>query len=133
MTERRAVEKLVPEVRLAKPAPQGGKLGLGLVGLGGFCMSTHLPNLATLRDRYQVVATCNRRAAMAQDIARQYGAAQACSDVGELLGNPAVQLVMIATQHDLARAAGQRGAAGGEARVCGKAGGDQRGAVAGVV
>ena len=95
-----AAPRVMRAVALPAPRPAAGKIGLGIIGLGGFCTNTHLPNLATLTDRFQVVATCDRNGAQAQDIARQVGAAHAYSDAAELLRDPAVQLVLIATRHD---------------------------------
>jgi predicted dehydrogenase/threonine dehydrogenase-like Zn-dependent dehydrogenase len=93
-------EKSATSVRWPAPAARGGKLGLGIIGLGGFCTGTHLPNLAALAERYQIVATCDRKTATAQDVARQCGAKLACNDAAELLAEPDVQVVMITTQHD---------------------------------
>jgi predicted dehydrogenase/threonine dehydrogenase-like Zn-dependent dehydrogenase len=95
-----APAKLSPSVAVPAPRPHEGKIGLGIIGLGTFFGSTHLPNLMTLADRYHVVATCDRNAARAQDVARQMGAAQACSDIAPLLENSDVHLVMITTRHD---------------------------------
>ena len=92
--------KLAASVTLPSPASCRGKIGLGIIGLGGFCTGMHVPNIAALSDRYQIVATCDRNSARAHDIARQFHAAQACSEAADLLGNPDVQLVLIATQHD---------------------------------
>ncbi len=92
--------KAARAVAVPAPRPAAGKLGLGIIGLGGFCTNTHLPNLASLTDRFQVVATCDRKGARAQDIARQVGAAHAYTDPAELLRDPAVQVVLIATRHD---------------------------------
>lgn len=92
--------KAAPTVAVAGRRPHAGKLRLGIIGLGGFFTGTHLPNLGVLADRYQIVATCDRNGARAQDIARQHGAAQACSDAAELLKNADVDVVLLATRHD---------------------------------
>jgi len=100
LTERPAPAKLAASVTLPAPAAQPGRIGLGIVGIGGFFTTVHLPNLTALKDRYRIVAVCDRAGARAQDIARQTGAAQACSEVGPLLESRDVQLVLIATRHD---------------------------------
>ncbi len=92
--------KLATRVDFPVPAPLPGRIGLGLIGLGNFCTNTHLPNLAVLTDRYQIVATCDTKSAAAQDVARQCRAKLACSNAAELLAEPDVQVVMISTRHD---------------------------------
>lgn len=81
--------------------PLTGRIGLGIIGVGQFCQSTHLPNLAILRDRYQVVAVCDKTTAKAQDVARQHGAALVCANAEELIADPNVQAVIITTRHDI--------------------------------
>ncbi|UCE58882.1 MAG: bi-domain-containing oxidoreductase [Phycisphaerales bacterium] len=88
-------------VEVALPKPLAGQIGLGIIGVGQFCRSTHLPNVAAQTDKFQLVSVCDKQGAIAHDIARQYGASQACTDAGDLLRNDAVQLVLIATRHDL--------------------------------
>ncbi|MCK4341996.1 MAG: Gfo/Idh/MocA family oxidoreductase [Phycisphaerae bacterium] len=92
--------KLAKSIKMSSPAPLKGKIGLGVVGLGGFFTGTHLPNLAALSGRYQIVATCDHASSKAQDLARQYGATQSGSDYEEMLQCPDVQVVLIATRHD---------------------------------
>jgi predicted dehydrogenase/threonine dehydrogenase-like Zn-dependent dehydrogenase len=92
--------KRITRVELPNPNPVGGKIALGLIGLGGFSVNTHLPNLLTLRDRFQITATCTLEGGKAQDIARQVGAQLATSRVEELLADDNVHAVLIATRHD---------------------------------
>jgi predicted dehydrogenase/NADPH:quinone reductase-like Zn-dependent oxidoreductase len=100
LTDTPSPAKTAKIVALPAPKPHAGKIAVGIIGVGGFCTSTHLPNLAALADRYQIVAVCDRASARAQDVARQCGAAQACSEASDLIGNPDVQLVLVTTQHD---------------------------------
>lgn len=96
-----AEEKSGRSVAFDSARPIRGKIGLGIIGVGQFFTSTHLPNLAILADRFQIVSVCDKNGVRAQDIARQVGAGEACSEEGHLLANPQVQLVLIATRHDL--------------------------------
>ncbi len=98
--ERPAERKLGRAVDVSAAPRVAGRIGVGVIGLGNFCTGMHLPNLATLSDRFQLVATCDFNSARAQDVARQRGAKLACSDAAELFASPDVQLVMITTRHD---------------------------------
>jgi len=87
-------------VRLPAAEALKGRIGVGLVGVGGFCTGTLLPNLATLKDRYHVVGVCDLRGDRAQDVGRRTGAALACTDTEALLAEKDVHLVIITTRHD---------------------------------
>lgn len=78
-----------------------GALRVALVGAGGFAKGMHLPNLDTLRDRYQLYAVVSRSGHNAAATAEQYGAAYATTDYRRVLEDPDVDLVLIATRHDL--------------------------------
>ncbi len=101
LTETPNDAKLTPTVSLPAESKLTGRVGLGLVGLGGFFTSMHLPNIMAMSDRYQVVATCDSKTAKAQDIARQTNARLATGSIAELLTCSDVQLVLIATRHDM--------------------------------
>ena len=85
------------------PAPRltDGRIRVGIIGAGAFARGVHLPNLKRLRDRYELVAICNRTGLGAQSAASKFGAMLATTDPGEILEDPSVDLVMICTRHDL--------------------------------
>lgn len=81
-------------------AAQGGRIRLGLAGAGGFALAVHLPNLQKLRDRFELAAVMSRTGANAVMAADRFGAARATTDFEELIGDPDLDLILIATRHD---------------------------------
>ncbi|HEU5234293.1 MAG TPA: bi-domain-containing oxidoreductase [Terriglobales bacterium] len=78
-----------------------GKIRVGIAGAGNFAATMHLPNLARLKDRFELHAVLSRTGANARAIADQFGAAYATTDFDQLLSDAAIDLVIIATRHDL--------------------------------
>lgn len=98
-------EEGVPPVRkvanpLARPAGKD-RIRVALVGAGGFAKGTHLPNLKELADRFHIRAVVSRTGSNAVAAARQSGADFASTDYREVLSDPEVDAVLIATRHDL--------------------------------
>jgi predicted dehydrogenase len=60
-----------------------------------------LPNLAALRDRYSLHAVMSRTGSNAKAIADQYQAAYSTTEYEAILSDPDVDLIIIATRHDL--------------------------------
>jgi len=88
-------------VPVARAQPAADRVRLALIGAGSFARSTHLPNLAHLRDQLSLAAIVGRSGARAVALARQYDAARAVTDYREVLADPAVDAVLISTRHDL--------------------------------
>jgi predicted dehydrogenase/threonine dehydrogenase-like Zn-dependent dehydrogenase len=78
-----------------------GRIRVGLIGAGGFAQGMHLPNLQRLREHYEVRGVVSRTGANATAVARQYGAAYASTDSHAVLDDPDVDVVLIATRHNL--------------------------------
>src|SRR5207237_966632 len=88
-------------VRLRLSATKAdSRIGVALVGAGSFAQGMHLPNLVKLRDEFSLRAVVSRTGANAKAIASQYEAAYATTALDEALGDPQVQLLIIATRHD---------------------------------
>lgn len=79
----------------------GKRIRVGIIGVGSFATSMHLPNLKKLKDKFVIHAICNRAGFKAQAIARQYGAKYATSDYRQILDDPNIDLTMICTRHNL--------------------------------
>ena len=94
-----APASLLQLTRRAQPAP--GRIRVGIVGAGGFAQGMHLPNLQKLRDRYEIRGVVSRTGANATAVARRYDAAYAATDVAAVLEDADIDLVLIATRHDL--------------------------------
>ena len=87
-------------VVLPRQAQSSGAVGVALVGAGGFAQGMHLPNLVKLRNQFTLRAVVSRSGANAKAVATHYGAAYAATDLEQVLEDPQVQLVLIATRHD---------------------------------
>ena len=78
-----------------------GKIRVGLVGAGNFAATMHLPNLARLKSEFALQAVLSRTGSNARAIADQFGAAYATTDFDQVLADSDLDLVIIATRHDL--------------------------------
>jgi predicted dehydrogenase len=81
--------------------PRGERLRIALVGAGEFARGTHLPNLAALSDRFHLQAVMSRSGHGAAAAATQFGARYSTTDFEALLADPEVDVLLIATRHDL--------------------------------
>jgi predicted dehydrogenase len=90
------------KVTVGRPGPtQAGRIRLAIVGAGSFAKNTHLPNLQKLADCFRIEAIVTRHGPTALAIARQLGARAASTDYREVVADPAVDAVLIATRHHL--------------------------------
>ena len=76
-----------------------GRVGVAIVGAGGFVRGVHIPNLAN-DDRARVVAVANRSGGSAADAARLVGGALTTTDWKAAIAADDVDLVLIGTRHD---------------------------------
>ena len=89
------------KVVLRNTPAQDGRIRVALAGAGGFAQGMHLPNLMKLRMDYLVRAIMSRTGAKAKAVADQYEAAYATTDYATVLADPDIDLVIIATRHNL--------------------------------
>ncbi len=89
------------KVVLRSVPAQSGRIGVALVGAGGFAQAMHLPNLVRLRERFDVHCIMSRTGSNARAAAQQWHASYATTDFEEVLGDGRVELVIIATRHNL--------------------------------
>ena len=83
----------------ARAAKSEGSVGVAFVGAGNYAKAVLLPALARVSGvsaRHLVTAT----GASARRSAEKFGFAQCGTDPGAALGDPSVDLVFVATQHD---------------------------------
>jgi predicted dehydrogenase len=81
------------------PLGAGGRVRVALVGAGSFSQAVHLPNLKMLNNLFDLGAIVDRTGHKAMGIARQYGAVYATTDYSQVLGDPNIDAVLIATRH----------------------------------
>jgi predicted dehydrogenase/threonine dehydrogenase-like Zn-dependent dehydrogenase len=89
-------------IALTGPTPtKAGVVKLAILGAGSFARGMHIPNLKTLTDRFHIEAVVARHGPSAVATARQVGARIAGTNYTEVLADPTVDAVLIATRHHL--------------------------------
>ena len=91
----------LPVLQLSAPAPIDGRIKMALVGAGGFAQGVHLPNLDRLKDKFDLRTVVSRTGLTARSAAERFGVATAATDYQTVLDDPQIDLVLIATRHDL--------------------------------
>lgn len=74
------------------------RLNVGLLGAGLVTQAIHLPVIASLSERLRVAKVMDVDAALAEEVASRCGAV-ATTDVGEVLDDPAVDIVAVCSPH----------------------------------
>ncbi|HET6386778.1 MAG TPA: bi-domain-containing oxidoreductase [Armatimonadota bacterium] len=72
---------------------------VGVIGAGAYARQMLLPHLKASKD-LDLVGVSASRGISAADTARRFGFRYAATDSAEVLGDPAINLVVIATRHD---------------------------------
>jgi len=83
------------------PRVSEGKIRIALIGAGGFARSSHLPNIAALDHLFHLRAVVNRTGVSARAAGQHFGADYISTDPAEVLADPEVDAVLIATRHNL--------------------------------
>src|SRR6266550_933746 len=77
------------------------RLRLAVVGAGSFAQTVHLPNLAKLGKEFELHCVMSRTGANAKFAAERFGACYATTEYERVLADAEVDVVMIATRHNL--------------------------------
>ena len=77
---------------------RGGKINIGLIGCGNFTRSTHLPNLHKKRA-FQIRAIASATGSSAASVVSRYGVDRSTTDYHDILSDPEIDAVLIATRH----------------------------------
>lgn len=88
-------------IAIAPPRASSGKVRVALIGAGGFAQAMHLPNMQKMADKYDLRMIVNRTGLSANSVAERFGAIKAGTDFDAVLADPDIDLVLIATRHDL--------------------------------
>lgn len=86
------------KVELA-PAKTSDKLGVAIIGLGGYATAFHVPNFHR-HPHTDLLGVVTRQGIVAKRIAQDVGARLAATDYREALAEPALDTVVIATRHN---------------------------------
>lgn len=73
------------------------KLKIGVIGTGGIAQYAHLPGYASLPDECEVVAVCDVNPESAKATAEKFGVPRTYTEYRELLSDPEVDAVSVAT------------------------------------
>jgi len=88
-------------VIVRRVAQRSERIRVGLIGAGSFAQGMHLPNMFKLRNDFELHCVATRTGSTAKAISDQYNAVFSTTDYEKLLQTPEVDLVLIATRHDL--------------------------------
>jgi predicted dehydrogenase/threonine dehydrogenase-like Zn-dependent dehydrogenase len=84
-----------------KPIKKEGVINVAVIGAGGFAQGVHLPNLQKLSDQYNIYAIVTRTGNNAKQLAKRFGADYCSTDYQEVLKDDNIDMVLIATRHNL--------------------------------
>ncbi len=82
------------------PAPLQGKIGIAVLGAGGFARSTHIPNILA-HPECELRAVVTLAGGEARTLAAKLGVEYASTDASEMLALKGIDAVVIATRHHL--------------------------------
>lgn len=77
------------------------RVNVALVGGSSFAQAVHLPNLVSLKSSVNLHTVVSRTPTTALSVAKRFGAERATTDLMQALDDPEVDLVLIATRHNL--------------------------------
>lgn len=93
-------KKPLTSIEIAPPKKIEGKIKIGIIGVGAFCQTVHLPNLMRLRNCYHIRTICTHNAVQAKYFAKKTGANIATTNYEDVLEDPEIDLVFITTRHN---------------------------------
>lgn len=88
-------------ITIAPVRSTGKQIRVALVGAGNFAQAMHVPNLLQLGSDFKIQCVMSRTGANARAAATRSQAAYATTDYDQVLSDPDVDLVLIATRHNL--------------------------------
>ncbi len=77
------------------------KVRLGIIGCGIAAKELHLPAIKKLKDKFEIVAACNRTEKKAKEYSRLTGGITYTTDCREIFKNPEIDAVVIAVPIEL--------------------------------
>jgi predicted dehydrogenase/threonine dehydrogenase-like Zn-dependent dehydrogenase len=95
------VEIPQPQVTLRTVASRKDMVRLAVVGAGGFAQTTLLPIIQKHRALFTIEAIVGRQGHRSLEAAKAQSAAYATTDLQQVLDDPSIDAVLVATRHDL--------------------------------
>lgn len=110
-TEREVKRRIENQATPVKEPVQAGRVGIGLIGAGGYAQKVLLPNFKAAGAEFCAIASAS--GVSARDVGTKFGFARFLSDAQSVIDDVDVNLIVIATRHgshaELARLALERG------------------------
>jgi len=75
------------------------RVGVGVIGAGGYLQSVLLPQFKTVGVAFRSIATAS--GVSAHDVGKRFGFAEAVSSADDVISNTSVNLIVVGTRHDL--------------------------------
>ena len=95
------IARNLPErIPVAAVAPPSGSIGLGVLGAGSFAQNTLLPALKAIPG-VSFIGVCNATGPRSRSAAEKFGFSYCSNSERELLQDPRIKAVLIATRHNL--------------------------------
>jgi len=91
---------LLEKIPVATVAPSSGSIGLGVLGAGSFAQNTLLPVLKAIPG-VSFIGVCNATGPRSRNAAEKFGFSYCSNSEAELLHDPQIKAVLIATRHHL--------------------------------
>lgn len=88
-------------VKMRRVRPRAGRIRVALIGAGNFARGTHISSLLKLRESFELRCVMSRTGLNAAAAAQRSGAAYATTEYEQVLADDEVDLVLIATRHNL--------------------------------
>ena len=87
-------------ISVSTVSPSPGSTGLGVLGAGSFAQNTLLPALQAIAD-VSFIGVCNATGPRSRNAAEKFGFSYCSNSEAELLQDPNIKAVLIATRHNL--------------------------------
>ncbi|HWZ83122.1 MAG TPA: bi-domain-containing oxidoreductase [Terriglobales bacterium] len=107
------------KIAVGASAPRSGSLGVGVLGAGNFAQATLLPALKS-NTHVSFAGVCNATGPRSRSAAEKFGFQYCAASEEEILRDPNVHAVVIATRHHLHAAQVQAATEAGKAVFCEK-------------
>ena len=96
-TESEVSRRIENRVAVKKTGALTGRVGIGLIGAGGYAQKVLLPNFKAAGAEFCSIASAS--GVSARDVGTKYGFAQFVSDAQSVIADPQANLIVIATRH----------------------------------